>query len=187
MKSTARRATLLDEAQVDALADARAVRTERRDRAIVEVLYGSGIRVSELCGLDVEDLDLDCGTANVLGKGEKRRTVPLTPAAVDALRAHLTWRRSGPVFRRSGDDARLAPRLAREILARRAARAAIPHSSPHTLRHTCASHMLRHGAYLFNVQDLLGHVHPQTTALYLHRMPVERTAGEDYRASHPRA
>jgi integrase/recombinase XerC len=181
-----RRVKLLTEQQLDVLTDAHGARAERRDRALVEVLYGSAIRVGELCALDVGDLNLDGAAANVLGKGGKRRSVPLTPVAVAALRELLVWRREGPVFRRA-DDTRLTPRLAREIVGRRAARAGLPHSSPHTLRHSCASHMLRRGAYLFTVQDLLGHAHPQTTAVYLHRMPVDRSAADDYRAAHPRA
>jgi site-specific recombinase XerD len=181
-----RRAKLLDEQQLDALTLAHATRAERRDRAIVETLYGSGIRVSEMCALDVGDLDLDGAAANVLGKGGKRRAVPLSRAAVGALRDCIAGRGAGAVFLRP-DGSRLTSRLAREIVARRAARAGLPHASPHTLRHSCASHMLRRGAYLFTVQDLLGHAHPQTTAVYLHRMPVDRSALDDYRAAHPRA
>jgi len=182
-----KRATLLSETAVESLIDATAGEClELRDRALFELLYGSGIRVSEACGLDVADLDLDRGTADVLGKGGKRRTVPLTKPAAVALRAYLVGLRAGPVFR-NAYGARLIPRLARKIVAKYAAKADLPHSSPHTLRHSCASHMLRHGAYLFTVQDLLGHVFPKTTAGYLHRMPVDRTAGEDYSASHPRA
>ena len=182
-----RRTKLLSEVAVDRLIGVTTgERLERRDRAMLEVFYGSGIRVSELCGLDVEDLDLDGRKATVLGKGKKRRTVPLTPSSVAALRACLTWRREGPVFRNTHGN-RLIPRLARKILAKYASKAGLPHSSPHTLRHSCASHMLKNGAYLFNVQDLLGHASPRTTADYLHRMPVDRDADDDYRSSHPRA
>jgi len=186
--SRVRRATLLSEEGVDSMIAAAygAAFLSRRDRALLEVLYGSGLRVAEACGLDVEHLDLERGTAQVLGKGGKRRTVPLTRPAVDALRAWLTWRREGPVFRNARDE-RMDVRLARKIVAKYAVQADLPHSSPHTLRHSCASHMLRRGAYLFNVQDLLGHAHPQTTAVYLHRMPVDRTPDQDYRSAHPRA
>ena len=90
-----RRAKRLSEAEVGRLIGVTTgERLERRDRAMLEVFYGSGIRVSELCGLDVEDLDLDAPTANVLGKGNKRRTVPLTPPAVVALRTYLQWRKT---------------------------------------------------------------------------------------------
>ena len=181
------RTKLLSEEGVDRLIGVTTgERLARRDRALLEVFYGSGIRVSELCGLDVEHLDLDGGTASVLGKGKKRRTVPLTPSAVATLRDYLQWRREGAVFLNTHAK-RLIPRLARRIIAKYAAKAGLPHSSPHTLRHSCASHMLKNGAYLFTVQDLLGHVWPRTTATYLHRMPVDRSADEDYRGSHPRA
>jgi len=175
-----RRAKLLTEQQVDRFTAAAARLAEPCDRAIVELFYGSGVRVSELRRLDAGDVDLAAGMAIVLGKGRKPRTVPLTPDAVDALRAYLGGRTEGPLFLRCGDDARLHPRLCRDILGKRARRAGVPHTSPHTLRYSCASHMLAHGAYFFNVQDLLGHALPQTTALYLHRMRVDRTPGQDY-------
>lgn len=182
-----RRAKLLSEAAVGNLIGVvTGERLERRDRALLEVLYGSGLRISEACGLDVGDLDLDRATAKVLGKGGKPRTVLLSTQAVQALRVYLQWRREGPVFRNTNDQ-RLIPRCARKLVAKYAQKAGLPHSSPHTLRHSCASHMLKNGAYLFNVQDLLGHSHPQTTADYLHRMPVDRDAATDYRDSHPRA
>ena len=183
----AKRAKLLSESQVAKLIGVTTgEQLSRRDRALVEVLYGSGIRVSELCGLNVENLNLSSRRAMVFGKGKKWRPVPLTSAAVEAVQAYLTWRKHGPDFLNTAGN-RLIPRLARRIVAKYARKAFLPHSSPHTLRHTFASHMLKNGAYLFNVQDMLGHAHPQTTAGYLHRMPVERTAEEDYRQSHPRA
>ncbi|MFC1707694.1 tyrosine-type recombinase/integrase [Planctomycetota bacterium] len=182
-----KRAKLLSEAAVGQLIGVTTgEKLARRDRAFLETVYGSAIRVSEACGLDVPDLNLDAGTAEVLGKGRKRRVVPLTPAAVAALRACITWRREGPVFRNTHGK-RLIPRLARKILAKYSKKGGLPHSSPHTLRHSAASHMLKNGAYLFTVQDLLGHRYPDTTARYLHRMPVNRTPDDDYRNSHPRA
>lgn len=157
-----------------------------RDRALLELLYGSALRVSEAVGLKVPQLDLVQATATVLGKGARWRTVPLTPPAVRALQALLTWRREGPVFR-TVDERPMGTRLARKVVEHYAKLARLPHSSPHTLRHSCASHMLKNGAYLFTVQDLLGHQHPGTTAVYLHRMPVLKDAQTDYRTSHPRA
>jgi integrase/recombinase XerC len=150
-----------------------------RDRAILEVLYGSGLRVSELWGLDLGDVDLAVGEARVLGKGRKERLVPLGGKSVDALRDWLAVR-SGVVHpKRRTQDPRalfLSPRGARlgiravQKLVRTygilgAGRADL---HPHALRHTCATHMLGGGADLRAIQEMLGHASLSTTQRYTH-------------------
>lgn len=164
-----------------------------RDRAILELLYGCGLRVSELCGLDVPDLDPRDRCLRVLGKGRKERLVPV---GAPALRAVDAWLREGRprCLGRRPDAAlflnRRGGRLSRvsvwEILRRRAAEAGITTPlSPHTLRHTYATHLLEGGADLRAVQELLGHADIGTTEIYTH---VDRAyLFEAYRAAHPRA
>lgn len=160
-----------------------------RDDAVLELLYGSGLRVSELCGLDVDDLDLDPGIVTVLGKGAKVRRVPLSGPAVDVLRRWFGGERDQFVERSEAASAlfhnqrgrRLSPRDVRRILDRRAAEP----THPHALRHTFATHLLDGGADLRAVQELLGHADLSTTQHYTHvsrarlRSVVDRT--------HPRA
>ena len=156
-----------------------------RDAAIVELLYASGLRVSELVGLDLRDVDLAEMTVRVLGKGRKERIVPFGGAAAQALRAYLGPRGSGPVFlnRRGG---RLTVRSVHTIVRRQARAAGIARRvSPHTLRHTFATHLLDSGADLRMIQELLGHSRLSTTQRYTH-------VGSDqlmriYDAAHPRA
>jgi integrase/recombinase XerC len=158
-----------------------------RDAAIVELLYASGLRVSELVGLDLRDLDLAEMTVRVVGKGRKERIVPFGGAAAAALRAHLDLRgpRTGAVFlnRRGG---RLTVRSVHTIVRRRARAAGIVRRvSPHTLRHTFATHLLDSGADLRMIQELLGHSRLSTTQRYTH-------VGSDqlmrvYDGAHPRA
>ena len=170
-----------------ALMDVRPPRGTARDVAIVELLYASGLRVSELAGLDLRDVDLAEMTVRVLGKGRKERIVPFGGAAARALRDHLGARGSagGAVFlnRRGG---RLTVRSVHTIV-RRQARAAgiVRRVSPHTLRHTFATHLLDSGADLRMIQELLGHSRLSTTQRYTH-------VGSDqlmriYDAAHPRA
>jgi len=170
-----------------ALMDAGDPAATARDRAIVELLYASGLRVSELVGLDLRDVDLAEMTVRVLGKGGKERIVPFGDAAARALRACLDVRgaSAGPVFlnRRGG---RLTVRSVHTIV-RRHARAAgiVRRVSPHTLRHTFATHLLDSGADLRMIQELLGHSRLSTTQRYTH-------VGSDqllriYDAAHPRA
>ena len=157
----------------------------RRDDAVLEILYGSGLRVSELCGLDVGAIDLDQATIRVWGKGDKQRRVPLGDLAADALRSWLTIRHETI----EGSDAlfanergrRLTPRDVRRIIDRRAARP----THPHALRHTFATHLLDGGADLRAVQELLGHEDVATTQRYTH-VSRERLR-QAYSASHPRA
>ncbi|KAA0236400.1 MAG: Tyrosine recombinase XerD [Acidimicrobiales bacterium] len=171
----------------------------RRDRAILETLYGSGVRISELCGLSLSDLDLDAESLRVLGKGSKERLVPVGRVARHALAAWLdpegrprmhpeSWARRDDaealflsqrgrrltrqgvwgIVKRYGDSAGLTDRL-----------------SPHVLRHSCATHMLDHGADIRVVQELLGHASISTTQVYT-RVSTERLQAV-YDACHPRA
>ncbi len=159
---------------------------DRRDLAVLELLYAAGLRVSELCGLDRSDIDLGGRTVTVLGKGSKQRRVPVHDAAVAALRAWLEDGRDameGPVeaafVNRRG--ARLGPRDVRRILDRRSASP----THPHALRHTYATHLLDGGADLRVVQELLGHASLATTQVYTH-VSKERLRAV-YGETHPRA
>ncbi len=159
---------------------------DRRDLAVLELLYAAGLRVSELCGLDRGDIDLRGRTVTVLGKGGKQRRVPVHDAAVAALRGWLEDGRDsmdGPpeaafVNRRG---ARLGPRDVRRILDRRA----LSPTHPHALRHTYATHLLDGGADLRVVQELLGHASLATTQVYTH-VSKERLRSV-YEGTHPRA
>ena len=178
---------LLDEPSPALAGDPPAVRA--RDDAVLEVLYGSGLRVGELCSLDVADLDLDRGRATVWGKGSKQRTVPLGDPAVSALRAWIVGPRdelrephtpAGALFiNRRGK--RLTPRDVRRLLDRRAPAP----THPHALRHTFATHLLDGGADLRAVQELLGHADLATTQRYTH-VSRERLRSV-YDVTHPRA
>ncbi len=169
-----------------------------RDRALLELLYAAGLRVSEALGLDREDIDLDDGLVRVIGKGDKERQVPVGEIAVDWVRRYVeevrpVWlvagradlRRSGPLFL-SPRGSRLDRRRVWETLAS-AARAANLASgiSPHTLRHSFATHLLQGGADLRVVQELLGHASINTTQLYTH-LTGERIK-DVYARAHPRA
>ncbi|MFC4242781.1 tyrosine recombinase XerC [Gryllotalpicola reticulitermitis] len=171
--------------------DAKAV----RDRALLELLYASGIRVGELVGLDVPDLDLDRLTVTVTGKGDKQRTVPFGTPALSAIVDYLRVGRPALVERGEGaGDAlflgvagrRLGSRAAYDVVAR--ALSAYPGGGPrgpHTLRHTAATHLLDGGADLRAVQELLGHSSLGTTQIYTH-VSVERLK-QSYAQAHPRA
>jgi integrase/recombinase XerC len=159
-----------------------------RDAAILELLYGSGLRVSELCGLDVDNVDTDRGLVRVWGKGSKQRQVPVSPPAAEAVRAWKEHRHelvtadspeTALFLNRRGN--RLGPRDVRRILDRRAASP----THPHALRHTFATHLLDNGADLRVVQELLGHVSLQTTQVYTH-VSKERLL-QVYERTHPRA
>jgi site-specific recombinase XerD len=160
-----------------------------RDDAVVELLYGSGLRVAELCGLHPNDVDLARGLVRVLGKGSKTRQVPLSQPAVEAVRAYLAGGRTWFEVDRSPADALflnrrgnpLGPRDVRRILDRRAASP----THPHALRHTFATHLLDGGADLRVVQELLGHASLQTTQVYTH-VSKERLL-RVYEDTHPRA
>ncbi|RWZ61155.1 tyrosine recombinase XerC [Labedella populi] len=173
----------------------------RRDSAVVELLYASGLRVSELCGLDVDHIDLDRLTARVLGKGAKERVVPFGAPARDAIVDYVTASR--PILLARADAAgtlrsveaalflgargrRLGTRAAYSIVERVfSGTDGITASGPHSLRHSAATHLLDGGADLRSVQELLGHASLGTTQIYTH-VSTERLT-ESYRRAHPRA
>lgn len=164
-----------------------------RDRAVLETLYGAGLRVSELAGLDVDDVDLESGSVRVLGKGGKEREVPLGRHAVRAIRAYLTRTRPDLAAPRSRGALFLnlrGGRLTRQgvagILAAAVARAGVrARVSPHTLRHSFATHLLEGGADVRVVQELLGHASVGTTQVYT--LVTQDHLREVYDAAHPRA
>jgi integrase/recombinase XerC len=164
-----------------------------RDAAIMELLYATGIRVSELCGLDVDDIDDGRRAVRVMGKGAKERVVPV---GIPAMRAVDQWRRSGraSVATPASGSAlflgarggRLDPRTARRVVHACIAAAGYgPDMGPHGLRHTAATHLLEGGADLRSVQEMLGHASLSTTQIYTH-VSVERLVSA-YRQAHPRA
>ncbi|WP_019929964.1 tyrosine recombinase XerC [Nocardia sp. BMG111209] len=164
-----------------------------RDRLIVEMLYATGIRVSELCGLDLDDVDRERRLVRVLGKGGKQRMVPFGVPAEDALvawlrhgRPILAGARSGPALllgRRGGRlDQRQARTVVHEVVA---AIPGAPDMGPHGLRHTAATHLLEGGADLRIVQEVLGHASMATTQLYTH-VSIERLK-KVHDQAHPRA
>src|SRR5450755_820243 len=164
-----------------------------RDSAIMELLYASALRVSELCGIDIGDIDDERRTVRVLGKGSKERTVPV---GVPAARAVRHWQRRGRpllVTGRSGHalflgarGGRLDPRMARRVVhARIAAVPAAPDTGPHGLRHSAATHLLEGGADLRSVQEFLGHASLASTQIYTH-VSIERLLAA-YGQAHPRA
>lgn len=164
-----------------------------RDRLVMEMLYATGIRVSELVGLDIDDVDRHRRVVRVLGKGNKERTVPYGTAAERALQDWLGIGR--PAFARPGSGAalllgtrgrRLDPRMVRSIVHRRVdAVPGAPQLGPHGLRHSAATHLLDGGADLRSVQELLGHASLATTQIYTH-VSVERLRST-YAQAHPRA
>ena len=164
-----------------------------RDRLIVEMLYATGIRVSELCGLDVDDIDTSRRLLRVLGKGNKQRTVPYGEPARVALAAWLTAGRpalatadSGPALLLGARGGRLDPRQARTVVHQTmAAVNGAPDIGPHGLRHSAATHLLEGGADLRVVQELLGHSSLATTQLYTHVSVARLRAVHDQ--AHPRA
>jgi integrase/recombinase XerC len=176
----------------------------RRDRAILELFYASGLRLSELCDIDLEDINLRGRTVRVRGKGGKERMVPFNGATAEAIRAMLDDHRDAPEPRarkvgpgpgrarprealfRNQRGGRLGTRSVDRIVRRYAREAAVSQGiSPHALRHTFATHLLRAGADLRVIQELLGHAQLSTTQRYTH-LDVRRLL-EVYRESHPRA
>jgi integrase/recombinase XerC len=167
-----------------------------RDAAILELLYGSGLRVGELVGLDLGDVDLAQSAVRVLGKGDKERVAPLGGKCVDALRAYLA-RRAELAHRRTGAldpralfvsrrGARIGARAVRTLVHRYGALGAgRADLHPHALRHTCATHLLDGGADLRAIQELLGHASLSTTQRYTH-VSMEHLM-RVYDAAHPLA
>jgi integrase/recombinase XerC len=159
----------------------------RRDHALLEVLYATGIRVAECCGLDGTDVDRSHGTVRVLGKGDKERVVPVGEVALEAIDAYLAarGRPDGPLFTNTRGG-RLTTRSAQRIVGRQARLSGTSRRvTPHTLRHTFATHMLGEGADLRLIQELLGHRRLSTTQRYTHVSPEHLM--KVYDAAHPRA
>jgi integrase/recombinase XerC len=164
-----------------------------RDVAILELLYATGVRVGELCGLDVDDVDHERRVVRVLGKGRKERTVPFGRPAEKALDAWLSSGRSrlaadgsGPALFLGVRGRRIDQRAVRSMVhARLADVPGAPDLGPHGLRHTAATHLLEGGADLRTVQELLGHASLATTQIYTH-VTTDRLR-QAYRQAHPRA
>jgi integrase/recombinase XerC len=186
---------VLDQAgrRAEAAAPAAQAAVALRDAAVLELLYATGIRVSELCGLDAGHLDHARRTVRVRGKGDKERTVPV---GVPALRAVTRWQdagrpalattASGPALFLGVRGRRLDPRTARRIVHERLREAGTARQlGPHGLRHSAATHLLEGGADLRSVQEILGHSSPATTQIYTH-VSIERLKSS-YRQAHPRA
>jgi integrase/recombinase XerC len=197
----------LSEPEMATLLDSIDTRTPlgRRDRAIFELFYASGLRLSELVGVDLEDLDLHARLVRVLGKGGKERIVPLNPVAADAIRAWMKDRAGLLLSRQKAEGGRQkadthedeplfvnarggritgrsVDRLLRRYVARCSTRMGI---SPHALRHSFATHLLQRGADLRGIQELLGHARLSTTERYTHVDTAHLQ--EVYRNAHPRA
>ncbi len=167
-----------------------------RDRAMFEFLYATGLRVSELSGVDLDDLDLSQRLVRVLGKGKKERIVPFGVPAAQAIRRYLPSRGALRAAHLSAEDgeplfvnrlgSRLTPRSVARILKGRLREAGLPDRiSPHALRHTFATHLLSAGADLRSIQELLGHASLSTTQRYTHADTARLM--EVYKKSHPKA
>lgn len=185
--------------QVEALLAAAAEAAEQgdavaqRDWAVLELLYATGIRVSELCGLDVDDVDGERRVVRVLGKGRKERSVPYGVPAAAALdvwlrrgRVELVRPAAGPALFAGARGGRLGVRAVRDIVAARVRDVdGAPEIGPHGIRHSTATHLLDGGADLRSVQELLGHASLATTQIYTH-ISVDRLR-QAYQQAHPRA
>ena len=183
--------------QVERLLDAAGVGdtpVSLRDRALLELLYGIGARVTEAVSLDVDDIEFESATVRVLGKGSKERVLPLGRYAAEALTSYLTRARPGLATKGKGTPAlflnqrggRLSRQSAWNIIQAAAQRADLPgHLSPHTLRHSFATHLLDGGADVRVVQELLGHASVTTTQIYT--MVTVQQLREVFATSHPRA
>lgn len=166
----------------------------KRDRAILEMFYSTGIRLGELVGLDIIDVDLSNHTIKVKGKGKKQRIVPLGQKAMESLRQYLSERFAANQTQKSKQEplfcSRKNSRISREMVTVLVKKyigriADIEKKSPHVLRHTFATHMLNHGADLLAVKELLGHESLSTTQIYTH-VSIERLK-KIYRDAHPKA
>lgn len=158
-----------------------------RDKAILETFYSTGMRISELVGMDIEDMDFISGVVKVRGKGKKERIAPIGKPAISAIRAYLGKRRIDmPAVFLNKNGKRITDRGVRGIVAKYIRIASIKKGvSPHTLRHSFATHLLNRGADLRTVQELLGHANLSTTQVYTH-LTTERLKNI-YDKAHPRA
>ncbi|MBO8137985.1 MAG: tyrosine recombinase XerC [Desulfotomaculum sp.] len=166
-----------------------------RDRAILEVIYAGGLRVSEVTALDISDIDLFGGYVRVMGKGSRERVVPLGSYALQALNKYINEAR--PFLEANNSNktkalflnyqgGRLSERGVRKMLAKYLKQVGFErHASPHTIRHTFATHLLERGADLRTVQELLGHVRLSTTQIYTH--VTREKIKEVYKKNHPRS
>lgn len=163
-----------------------------RDWAILETIYATGIRVSEVCSLDTTSIDQQGMTLRVIGKGNKERVVPFTRACLSALQAWLSHGRQSLAIPEAGralfvgdKGRRIDPRVIRAMIHRMCAQAGVRDLAPHALRHTAATHILAGGADLRAVQEMLGHSSLQTTQRYTH-VDAQRLSAI-YKQAHPRA
>jgi integrase/recombinase XerC len=197
LETAARQAQTAAPAQTEPTAGTAEARSQAavalRDAAVLELLYATGIRVSELCGLAPDSFDHARRTVRVRGKGDKERTVPVGVPALAAVirwlengRPALATANSGPALFLGVRGGRLDPRTARRIVHQRVREGgATRETGPHGLRHTAATHLLEGGADLRSVQEILGHSSPATTQIYTH-VSIERLKSS-YRQAHPRA
>ncbi len=164
--------------------------TNSRDKAILEVLYATGIRVSELVGLNLEDIDLAQGQIRVMGKGKKERITLMGTKAIEALKVYLKER---SIYEKRGDKAlfvtprgRMSDTTVRRIIKKASITSGLGKPvTPHTFRHSFATHLLERGADLRSLQELLGHVNLSTTQIYTHL--TRKRLKEIYNKAHPRA
>lgn len=191
--TAAQASTLLAEPSVPPSSAGKVGALARRDTAMLELLYASGVRVGELCGLDLVDLDEGRRLLRVMGKGSKERAVPFGAPAEAAVRgwlsaagrARLVCATSGAALFLGARGGRVDPRTVRHVVHARARAAGLPDTGPHGLRHSAATHLLEGGADLRAVQELLGHATLATTQIYTH-VSAERLRAI-YERAHPRA
>lgn len=190
--------TVLDRGAAATLLDTARVRADDgdpvhlRDWAALELLYATGVRVGELCGVDVDDLDLETRTLRVTGKGDKQRVVPVGELAVEAVEAWLTRGRpalaaetSGPALLLGQRGGRIDQRRLRQVVHDVAGAAGVDDVAPHALRHSVATHLLEGGSDLRSVQEVLGHASLATTQRYTH-VTADRLRAS-FEQAHPRA
>ncbi len=158
-----------------------------RDKAILETFYSTGIRLSELVGLNIEDIDFDSGLARIRGKGKKERIVPIGSKAIEAIKKYLEVKGAaqGQAIFLNRAGARLTARSVARIVKRYLSRVGLPEASPHGLRHSFATHLLEEGVDLRSIQELLGHSSIATTQRYTHLNADQLMA--IYDKAHPRA
>lgn len=185
--------SFLEQSEVEHLLDAPSADNEAecRDKAILELLYSSGLRVSELKQINIDDIDFYSATVRVRGKGKKERIVPIGSIALSAIEKYLEKRKKRQKAEQHAlllnkQGSRLTDRSIRRIILKYAKRIALGKKvSPHTLRHSFATHLLDRGADLRSVQELLGHENLSTTQIYTH--VTTKRMKEAYDAAHPRA